>query len=179
MARDSGFCDLIRVHQIGAESNRGILTAGNVVMPCALGRSGIRRRKREGDGVSPQGVFPFRKLYFRPDRGFRPVCGLEIEPTRPDLGWCDDPGSFHYNRPVDLPFAGSHERMWRDDHLYDLVIVIGHNDDPAPRRPFGSAIFMHLAREGFAPTEGCVALRRGDMIRLLGRIGPQTVIAIG
>jgi len=179
MERRSGYCDLIRVHHTGPEPHRGILLADTVTIPCALGRTGIAATKREGDGASPAGVFPLRKLYFRPDRIYRPRCGLDTEPISSDLGWCDDPRSAHYNRPVRLPFAGSHETMRRDDQLYDLVIVIGHNDNPAPRKPLGSAIFMHLARPGFAPTEGCVALRRADLIRLIGRIGPQTRIAIG
>ncbi len=134
--------------------------------------------KREGDGASPAGEFPLRKLYFRPDRAPIPRTGLPIEAITPDLGWCDDPRSGSYNRPVILPFAGSHERMWRGDRLYDLVIVIGCNDSP-PRKGAGSAIFLHLARDGFAPTEGCVALRRDDMIRLLPRLGRETVISIG
>jgi L,D-peptidoglycan transpeptidase YkuD (ErfK/YbiS/YcfS/YnhG family) len=154
-----------------------VLTAGSLTLPCALGRGGITATKREGDGATPKGEFSLRKLYFRPDRGPIPRCGLDIETITPDLGWCDDPQSPAYNRPVILPFSASHETMWRDDHLYDLVIVIGHNDAP-PRKGAGSAIFLHLAREGFSPTEGCIALRRSDLIRLLPRIGPETVIDI-
>jgi L,D-peptidoglycan transpeptidase YkuD (ErfK/YbiS/YcfS/YnhG family) len=168
----------MRVHHFGPESHSGVLTAGGVTLPCALGRGGIRATKREGDGVTPKGEFPLRKLYFRPDRSPVPRCSLDIETITPDLGWCDDPASAFYNRPVILPFAARHETMWRDDHLYDLVIVIGHNDDP-PRKGAGSAIFLHLARDGFSPTEGCVALRRADLVRLLPRIGPDTVISIG
>ncbi|MEJ8574944.1 L,D-transpeptidase family protein [Microbaculum marinum] len=179
MATVSGNCDLLRVHRASGAAHHGILAAGSLVMPCALGRAGIRRRKREGDGASPEGVFPLRKLYFRRDRLPRPRSALETAAIFPDLGWCDDPASLAYNSAVRLPTAARHERMWRDDHLYDLVIVIGFNDDPAPLRPFGSAIFLHLARPGFAPTEGCVALRRHDLRRLLPRIGPDTKIAIG
>lgn len=168
----------LRVHKTGPDRHTGLLSADGLVIPCALGRGGITTTKREGDGASPRGEFPLRKLYFRPDRGPVPPTGLDIEAITPDLGWCDDPQSGFYNRPVILPFAARHERMWRDDHLYDLVIVIGHNDAP-PRKGFGSAIFMHLAKPGFRPTEGCVALRRTDMIRLLPRLGPNTVIAIG
>lgn len=179
MATGSRHCDLIRVHRTGAEPHHGMLVADALALPCALGRSGITRLKREGDGASPFGVFALRKLYFRPDRLARPRCRLDTQAITPDLGWCDDPASVHYNAPVRLPFGGSHERMWRDDHLYDLVIVIGHNDDPTPRKPLGSAIFMHLARPDFAATEGCVALSRTDLMRLLGRIGLDTRIAIG
>jgi L,D-peptidoglycan transpeptidase YkuD (ErfK/YbiS/YcfS/YnhG family) len=174
----SRYVNRLRVHRTGREPHRGILSADGLTIPCALGPGGISARKREGDGASPRGEFPLRKLYFRPDRGPIPKTGLYIEAITPDLGWCDDPHSGFYNRPVILPFAASHEKMWRDDHLYDLVIVIGHNDAP-PRKGFGSAIFLHLAREGFGATEGCVALGRDDLVRLLPRIGPQTVISIG
>ena len=174
----TGYLNRLRVHHFGPESHSGVLTAGGVTLPCAPGRNGIRATKREGDGVTPKGEFALRKLYFRPDRVPVPRCGLDIETITPDLGWCDDTRSAAYNTPVILPFAAGHERMSRDDHLYDLVIVIGHNDAP-PRKGAGSAIFLHLAREGFKPTEGCVALRQDDLIRLLPRIGPDTVISIG
>ena len=174
----TGYVNTLRVHRTGPGRHRGILSGDGIVVPCALGRGGIKSAKREGDGATPSGVYPLRKLYFRPDHGPVPRTGLDIEAITPDLGWCDDPLSPFYNRSVILPFAASHERMWRDDHLYDLVIVIGHNDSP-PRKGFGSAIFLHLAREGFEATEGCVALRRRDLVRLLPRIGPETVIEIG
>lgn len=170
--------DRLRVHRGGGEPHRGWLLAGGARMPCALGRAGIARAKREGDGAAPAGDFALRTLYFRPDRVARPTTGLPVGEIAPDLGWCDDPASEAYNRPVRLPFAGGHERMWRDDRLYDLVIVIGYNDSP-PLKGRGSAIFLHLARPEFGPTEGCVALRRGDLIRLLPRIGPATRISIG
>ena len=172
-----GYVNRLRVHRTGPAPHRGILSADGLTIPCALGRGGIIAHKREGDGASPRGEFPLRKLYFRPDRGQIPKTGLDIEAITPDLGWCDDTRSVAYNKPVILPFAASHEKMWRDDHLYDLVIVIGHNDAP-PRKGFGSAIFLHLAREGFGATEGCVAVRRNDLARLLPRLGPQTVVEI-
>jgi L,D-peptidoglycan transpeptidase YkuD (ErfK/YbiS/YcfS/YnhG family) len=148
-----------------------------LVMPCALGKGGVSAFKREGDGATPRGRFLLRRVWFRPDRqrvatGFLPSCLTE----RSD-GWCDDPGHVRYNRPVRLPFRASHERMWREDDIYDVVIEIGWNDRPAVRGR-GSAIFLHLARPGYKPTEGCVAVSRRDMARLLPRLGPQTRIDI-
>lgn len=148
-----------------------------LTIPCALGRGGIRALKREGDGASPRGRFAFRRVWARPDGrpfpgSFLPTCLTEI-----DDGWCDDPRHPRYNRPVRLPFAASHERMWRDDGLYDIVIEIGWNDRPAIRGR-GSAIFLHLARPGYTPTEGCIAVSRRDMARLLPRLGPRTRIEI-
>lgn len=166
----------IRVHATGAA--RGLMQAGRAVWPCALGRSGLTWLKREGDGATPRGSFALGPVYYRPDRVPPPRTGLDVVPIDPQLGWCDDAASRAYNRPVRLPFAGSHERMWREDGLYDYVVVIGHNTQ-LPLRPFGSAIFLHLARPGFLPTEGCVALRRDDMLKLLPRLGPDTRLVVG
>lgn len=134
---------------------------------CALGRGGVTPAdaKREGDGASPLGVWPIRRLLYRPDRGLPPT-SLPAAPISPDDGWCDEPADPAYNRPVTLPYGASAERMWRDDGVYDLVVVLGHNDDP-PVPGMGSAIFLHLARDGYAPTEGCVALARPDLEALL------------
>lgn len=159
----------------------GILRAGGLNIPVALGRSGIGFDKAEGDGRTPAGRWRILALLYRPDHGPRPVTRLAARPIRPDDGWCDDRADRRYNHPVTLPLGGardvSHETMWRDDALYDLVLVIDHNQRPriAGR---GSAVFVHLARPGFRPTEGCVALRRGDMKRLLARLRPGAVIDI-
>lgn len=146
--------------------------------PCSLGRSGVRQDKREGDGATPAGDFPLREALYRPDKFARPpATGLPLRPLRPEDGWCDDPADPMYNRPVTLPYPASHERMWRDDDLYDLVVVVGHNDQPvAPGR--GSAIFLHLARPGYAPTAGCVGLAREDLLELLARLGPGSRVVI-
>jgi len=167
----------IRVKARPVDRRRGRLFAGNLILPCALGRGGVTRAKREGDGATPAGRFPLRRLWLRPG-GMPRSCSLPLRITRPTDGWCDNPGHRRYNRPVALPFAGGHERMWRDDPLYDAVIEIGWNDRPAIRGR-GSAIFLHLARPGHTPTEGCVAVSRRDMRRLLPLIGLRTRIEIG
>ncbi|MFG1261108.1 MULTISPECIES: L,D-transpeptidase family protein [Xanthobacter] len=160
---------------------QGILRAGGLSIPVALGRSGIGADKREGDGRTPAGRWRILALLYRPDHGPRPVSRLPTRPLRPADGWCDDRADRRYNCPVTLPLGGarkvSHEKMWRDDALYDLVLVIDHNQRPriAGR---GSAVFVHLARPGFKATEGCVALRRADMTRLLARLKPGAVIDI-
>jgi L,D-peptidoglycan transpeptidase YkuD (ErfK/YbiS/YcfS/YnhG family) len=159
------------------DRRRGVLAAGGMRFPCALGRGGVHDSKREGDGRTPRGIFPLRRAWFRADRVPRPRTGLPVRRARPADGWCDDSGSRLYNRPVSLPFAGSHERMWRDDPLYDVVIEIGWNDRPV-RPGKGSAIFMHVARAGFTPTEGCVALARGVIGRIVERLGRGSRIVI-
>ncbi|MBI2256337.1 MAG: L,D-transpeptidase family protein [Proteobacteria bacterium] len=144
---------------------------------CALGRGGILPVKREGDGGTPVGSFPLRRLYMRADKGNAPKAPVPISVITKDDGWCDAPEHADYNRRVTLPFAASHETMWRDDHLYDLVLVIGHNDDPVV--PFmGSAVFVHLARPDYGPTEGCIAFARADLEAILASLGPQDRVVV-
>ncbi|MDA1071213.1 MAG: L,D-transpeptidase family protein [Proteobacteria bacterium] len=133
---------------------------------CVLGAGGIVADKKEGDGGTPAGRWPLRRLLFRPDRGAPPQGILPVAAIAPDDGWCDDAGDPAYNRPVKLPFGASHEVMWRADHLYDLVVVVGHNDSP-PVAGAGSAIFLHLARPDRGPTAGCVAFSRADLEAIL------------
>jgi len=171
------YFDLIRVYRNPLDHRKGRLVAGHLALPCALGRSGTTRAKREGDGASPVGRFALLQAFYRADRIPRPRTGLRLRPIRPTDGWCDDPGERRYNRPVPLPCRASHEAMWRDDPLYDLVVDIAWNRGPIVRGR-GSAIFLHLARPGFEPTAGCVAVDRTQARRLLGRIGPRTRIEI-
>lgn len=147
-------------------------------VPCALGRSGVTSRKREGDGASPRATLRPLALYVRADRGLPPASALPVRRIRPSDGWCDDPRHRRYNQPVHLPFGASHERMWRDDSLYDLVVDLDWNRRPAVRSR-GSAIFLHVARPGLLPTEGCIALPKPVLRRILARMGPGTRIVIG
>ncbi|MEK9672119.1 MAG: L,D-transpeptidase family protein [Rhodospirillaceae bacterium] len=146
--------------------HRGRLTWPGGAIDCALGRSGLVRNKREGDGGTPVGRVPMRRLFYRPDRLSAPETRLPALPLGRGFGWCDDPESPAYNRLVRLPSLWGHETMWRDDPLYDLVVVLGHNDAP-PAAGNGSAIFLHVAAEGLQPTEGCVAVRRDDLLKIL------------
>jgi L,D-peptidoglycan transpeptidase YkuD (ErfK/YbiS/YcfS/YnhG family) len=165
------------VRSLSASATTGVLSYGSVVMPCALGRRGKSFRKHEGDGASPCGTWPVRYAYYRADRLRRPRTGLQLVPLQKDTGWCDASGDRHYNQPVTHPYPASAERLWRDDGLYDVVVVLGYND--APRiHSRGSAIFLHVARPGYLPTEGCVALVRPDLIWLLGRLTANTRLMI-
>lgn len=160
-----------------------ITPAGTVVtpegeVPAALGRGGRRADKREGDGATPTGRFALRYCLYRPDRVARPITALATRPIGPADGWCDDPAvPDRYNRPVPLPFAGSHEVLWREDRLYDVIVVVGHNDDP-PVPGAGSAIFLHMARPDFSATEGCVALARPTLLGLLPLMSCATHLVI-
>jgi len=169
---------LIDVRALSAQKTRGVLQLGAITIPCALGRSGITRFKREGDGATPAGTFELLSVFYRSDRGQRPQTILSADPIQPDDGWCDDPAHPRYNRLVSLPFPASHERMWRDDRLYDIVVVLDCNYAPAVKGR-GSAIFFHIAREDYRPTEGCVAIAPNHMRLVLETIEPGAVMRIG
>jgi L,D-peptidoglycan transpeptidase YkuD (ErfK/YbiS/YcfS/YnhG family) len=165
------------VRSLSPGSARGTLYCGNLTLPCALGHRGITSRKREGDNATPRGVFRFESGFFRPDCLRRPQTSLRLAATRPEDGWCDAPHDRNYNRFVSLPYPKSAERLWRDDHQYNVVVVIDYNRRPR-RRGAGSAIFMHVAREGLRPTEGCVALAYPDLLKVLARIGSGTRLIV-
>ena len=165
--------ETLEVRALTRDRRKGVLRLGEITVPCALGRSGIVMRKREGDGATPAGRFALLQVYYRPDRGRPPATALPVASISPEDGWCDDPGHPSYNRPVRLPFAASHEEMWRQDRLYDIVVVLDCNLTPAVPG-LGSAIFFHIAREDYRPTEGCVAVAPEHMRLILNRIGPDT-----
>ncbi len=144
----------------------GLLRFRGETLRCALGAGGVRADKQEGDGATPVGVLPLRRVLWRADRGPRPACAVPAEPIAPGDGWCDDPAHPDYNRQVRLPHPARHERLWREDAVYDVIGVLGWNDAPV-LRDRGSAIFLHLARPGLPPTEGCVALPEPELRRLL------------
>lgn len=145
----------------------GLLRFQGQTLRCALGQGGIRANKQEGDGATPVGLLPIRRILWRADRGARPATSLPAEPIAPNDGWCDDPTHRDYNTHIRLPHDARHETLWREDAVYDVIGVLGWNDAPVVRGR-GSAIFLHLARPGLAPTEGCVALPEADLRRLLG-----------
>jgi L,D-peptidoglycan transpeptidase YkuD (ErfK/YbiS/YcfS/YnhG family) len=144
----------------------GRLMFGRRVCRVALGRGGVVAHKQEGDGGTPRGVLTLRRVLYRADRVGRPRCVVPVEPIAPQDGWCDDPDHRDYNKMVRLPHEGRHEALWRRDGVYDLIGVLGWNDAPVVRGQ-GSAIFLHIARPDFAPTEGCVALAMEDMTAIL------------
>ncbi len=144
----------------------GTATWNGKPLRCALGRAGPTQQKREGDGATPAGILPMRRVLYRPDREAPPPTRLPRAPLAQDVGWCDAAGDPLYNRPVKLPYPAHAEAMWRDDALYDLVVALGWNDAPVAAGR-GSAIFLHLAAPGYAATEGCVALARADLLAVL------------
>ncbi|MDB5523310.1 MAG: L,D-transpeptidase catalytic domain protein [Rhizobium sp.] len=167
----------ILVRPAPGNPRQAIVQAGSLTFRAALGRSGRTSRKREGDGSTPIAAMKLLHGYYRGDRTRIAACGLPMAPIHESLLWCDAPDDANYNRPVRTPFAKSHEKMMRADHLYDICLVMDWNI-ASRRRHRGSAIFFHLAKPGYPPTEGCVAISRRDMQRLLPLIGPRTTVCV-
>ncbi len=168
----------IHVRRAAGDARRGWLIAEERVTPVALGRGGIKADKREGDGGTPRGIFRPVRLWWRSDRHPRPRTFLPVRAIMPTDAWCEDPADRRYNRPIRLTSRMTGDRLRRDDHLYDFIIEIDHNTRPRVAGR-GSAVFLHLARDNFGPTAGCVAMTRPAMLRLLRRMGPRTRIEIG
>jgi L,D-peptidoglycan transpeptidase YkuD (ErfK/YbiS/YcfS/YnhG family) len=157
--------------------SNNILIHNNKTYRCAVGENGFTGNPKEGDKATPLGVYPLRECWWRLDRLPKPKTVLPLRAIRENDGWCDDPASPHYNRHVKLPFAGSHEKLWLPEHVYDIIVPIGFNDNPVvPGR--GSAIFFHLAQPGYSPTLGCIAVGLDDMLEILARLERNARIAI-
>ena len=144
---------------------------------CVIGRTGIALKEKEGDGITPIGIFPLRECWYRADLMAAPKTSLPLKIIRQDDGWCDAPNHPDYNCHVKLPFAASHEKLWRDDGAYDLIVPIGYNDAPVIASK-GSAIFLHLAKPEGNPTEGCVALAKADLLEILPHLDTTSIIEI-
>lgn len=155
----------------------GRLETATLGCDCALGPAGVQAVKHEGDGATPAGTYPLRAVWYRADRVKKPAATLPVHKIGKQDGWCDAPGDPRYNRAVTLPYPASAERMWREDDVYDLVVVLGHNDDPpVPGR--GSAVFLHIANPKFGPTEGCIAIARDHLVMLADQMSPDSTIEI-
>lgn len=157
--------------------HRGTLQCGDRMFSCVLGRSGVRKNKQEGDGATPAGSFKLRKVLYRADRTMQPQTALLTTPIGENDGWCDEPGDPLYNRAVEIPHRANVESLWREDNRYDVVVVIGYNDDPVDPGA-GSAIFMHLIQRSAGPTAGCIALDLLDMSEILKFVTPDSFVEI-
>ena len=160
-----------------ADTSLGWATLGDRRWRCAVGAGGIREDKVEGDSATPVGEFPLRRIYYRNDLVVLPKVTLPARPISEHDGWCDDPRSPSYNKLVHIPNEWGAEKMWREDGLYDLVVVVGYNDDP-PEGEWGSAIFLHIARDDYAGTQGCVAFARNDLLELVPLLTRDTRLRV-
>jgi L,D-peptidoglycan transpeptidase YkuD (ErfK/YbiS/YcfS/YnhG family) len=155
----------------------GYLKYKNFKYRCALGKAGINKKIKEGDGITPKGVFKITKIYYRADKIKIIKTNIKKIKITKNMGWCDDPVSRFYNQQIKLPSKFSYEKLYRSDNLYDLIAVINYNTNPVIKNK-GSAIFMHISKNSYKKTEGCIALKKKDLINILTKIKKNTKIKI-
>ena len=149
----------------------------NFKIKCSIGKKGLTKNKQEGDLKTPKGIFKLKKVFYRRDRIKFFKSPIKKYCINKNIGWCDDPTSKYYNREIKFPFNHSAEKFWRKDNIYDLIIVINYNFNPIIKNK-GSAIFLHICKKNYAPTKGCVAINKKDMMDLLANIKNNTKLII-
>ena len=155
----------------------GYLQYKNLKFRSALGKAGIKKKEKEGDNVTPKGKFKITSMYYRPDRIKNIITAIKKIKIKKNMGWCDDPDSHFYNQQISLPNKFSHEKLYRNDNLYDLILVLNYNANPIIKNK-GSAIFIHIAKRNYKKTKGCIALKKKDLIKLISKIKKNTKIKI-
>lgn len=155
----------------------GYLEYKNFKFRCSIGKGGIKKKTKEGDNITPKGIFSVIKVYYRADRIKEINTTIKKIKIKQDIGWCDDPKSFFYNKEIKLPSKFSHEKLYREDQIYDLILVLNYNTNPIIKNK-GSAIFIHVARKNYCPTKGCLALKKNDLINLTSIIKKNNKIKI-
>jgi L,D-peptidoglycan transpeptidase YkuD (ErfK/YbiS/YcfS/YnhG family) len=155
----------------------GYLKYKNLKFRCALGRGGVKKKIMEGDNITPKGIFKIIKIYYRHDKIKKIKTLIKKIKIKKNMGWCDDPNSRFYNKLINLPTKYSHEKLYRNDNLYDLIVVLGYNTNPIIKNK-GSAIFMHVAKNSYRKTKGCIALKKNHLIKIISKIKKNTKIKI-
>jgi L,D-peptidoglycan transpeptidase YkuD (ErfK/YbiS/YcfS/YnhG family) len=155
----------------------GYLKYKKLKFKCALGKAGIGKKKREGDNVTPTGTFKIVKIYYRSDRVKKISSKLRLIEITKNMGWCDDPNSKNYNKLINLPSKYSHEKLFKKNNIYNVIVVLNYNMKPVIKNK-GSAIFIHIAKKNYQPTQGCIALKKNDLLKLLSKIRKNIKIKI-
>ena len=155
----------------------GHLKYKNLKFKCALGKAGIGKKKQEGDNVTPSGTFKIVKIYYRSDRIKKISSKFKAIEITKNMGWCDDPNSKYYNQLINLPSRYSHEKLFKKKNIYDIIVVLNYNMKPVIKNK-GSAIFIHIAKKNYRPTQGCIALKKIDLLKLLLKIRKSIKIKI-
>ena len=155
----------------------GYLQYKNLKFRCALGKAGIKKKEKEGDNVTPKGIFKITSMYYRPDKIKNIITAVKKIKIKKNIGWCDDPNSHFYNQQISLPKKFGHEKLYRNDSLYDLILVLNYNVNPIIKNK-GSAIFIHIAKKNYKKTKGCIALKKKHLIELISKIKKNTKIKI-
>ena len=156
--------------------NKNYLNYNKLKVKCAIGKKGIGNKKKEGDLITPIGTFKIKYIFYRKDR-VKVLTKLKKMVIKKNMGWCDDPKSSHYNKLVKLPFAHKHEKLYKKKSIYDIILVLNYNMNPV-KKGKGSAIFIHVAKNNFKKTEGCVAIKKRNLIKLIKEINPNTKVKI-
>ena len=155
----------------------GYLKCKNLKFRCALGKAGVNKKIKEGDNITPKGIYKIIKIYYRPDKIRKIKTLIKKIKIKKNMGWCDDPKSDFYNKQIKLPTKLSHEKLYRNDDLYDLIAVLNYNINPIVKNK-GSAIFLHIAKKSYKKTNGCIALKKKDLINIISKIKKNTKIKI-
>ena len=155
----------------------GYLKYKNLKFRCALGKAGIGKKSTEGDQITPKGAYKIIKIYYRKDRIKKITAKFKLVEIKKNMGWCDDPKSKKYNKLIKLPNEYNHEKLYRKDNVYDVILVLNYNTRPIIKNK-GSAIFIHIAKKNYKKTAGCIALKKAHLIELLKKINKKTRIAI-
>ncbi len=156
--------------------NKNYLTYNKLKIKCAIGKKGIGYKRKEGDLITPSGQFRIKFILYRKDR-VKILTKLKKKVIKKNMGWCNDPKSRHYNKLVKLPFAHKHEKLYRKENIYDIILVLSYNMSPIKKNK-GSAIFIHVSKNNYKKTEGCVAIKKINLIRLIKEINPNTKVKI-
>jgi L,D-peptidoglycan transpeptidase YkuD (ErfK/YbiS/YcfS/YnhG family) len=155
----------------------GYLKYKNLKFRCALGKAGVKKKMMEGDNITPKGIFKIIKIYYRFDKIKKIKTLIKKIKIKKNMGWCDDPKSLFYNKLIKLPSKYSHEKLYRNDNLYDLIVVLSYNTNPIIKNK-GSAIFMHITKGSYKKTAGCIALKKEDLVKIISLIKKNTKIKI-
>jgi L,D-peptidoglycan transpeptidase YkuD (ErfK/YbiS/YcfS/YnhG family) len=158
-------------------SKSGYLKYKNFKFRCALGKAGIGKKKEEGDNITPKGKYKIVKVFYRADKIKKLKTNHKLIKINKNIGWCDDPKSEKYNKAIYLPSKFGHEKLYRKDKIYDLILALNYNYKPAIRNK-GSAIFIHIANQNYKSTRGCIALKKSDLILILEKIKKSTIVKI-
>jgi len=157
--------------------NNKFISYSNYKAKCAVGKRGISIKKKEGDFITPKGTFKIREIFYRKDRVHNLITRIKKTVIRKNMGWCDDPKSKKYNKLIYFPFKHSAEKLYRRENIYDIILVLNFNMNPVKKNK-GSAIFIHVAKKNFQPTQGCIVLNKNELINLLKSIKKNTVVKI-
>ena len=155
----------------------GYLKYKDLKFKCALGKSGVGKKKIEGDNITPKGIYKIIKIYYRKDRITKINSAFKLIEIKKNMGWCDDPESKKYNQLINLPSKYRHEKLFRNDRIYDLILVLDYNMNPVIKNK-GSAIFIHIAKNNYCKTKGCIALKKKDLIEIVSKIKRDTKVII-